>query len=537
MLKRCCVASSMFLASVVSVSLVGVASAQWTDDASVNTPVVAQAQDQDVIKLGVAPDGSSWVGWFDFQPGGIQVRVQRLGADGVATFAPGGLLVSDHPQNSFVVDWDLRADRDGNCVLTFVDTRSGGDFDVYAYLIAPDGTMLWGADGVTISDNTEFEADPRIIQNSDGDYLVVWSRFDVAPGLYLQRLSPGGAIELAAGGVKIAGAGSEEPAFAEIEPTADGDFIASWVRDTSTFFADRHVMAQRFGSDGSERWAAGGVVVMDATVVPIAHRPRLLEAGGGAVIAWHDTRDGDFDCYVQRLDAAGVNVWPHNGVSVSTEGARQQLDPAIAFSPGGDVMVFYRNMDGSQNFQAINVQRVDVSGLRALGDAGVALTSLDNQFRGPPRAASVPGGVAGIYDDQPVLGSTDGVLTMFRVDDAGDLLDESPIVVSSAPSSKGRLSLSGVGDGALIAAWSDDRNGNEDVFAQRVNADGALGGAGGCNAADLAEPFGSLDFSDVVAFLGAFAAMDASADLAAPFGSWDFSDVVAFLGAFGGGCP
>ncbi len=61
--------------------------------------------------------------------------------------------------------------------------------------------------------------------------------------------------------------------------------------------------------------------------------------------------------------------------------------------------------------------------------------------------------------------------------------------------------------------------------------------SGGCNVADLAEPFDVLDFSDVVAFLGAFGGMDAAADIASPFGVWDFSDVVAFLGAFGGGCP
>ena len=60
---------------------------------------------------------------------------------------------------------------------------------------------------------------------------------------------------------------------------------------------------------------------------------------------------------------------------------------------------------------------------------------------------------------------------------------------------------------------------------------------GGCNEADLAEPFGTLDFSDVIAFLTAFGSMDPSADLAAPFGTFDFSDVIAFLGAFGGGCP
>ncbi|MFI4898032.1 MAG: GC-type dockerin domain-anchored protein [Phycisphaerales bacterium JB059] len=58
-----------------------------------------------------------------------------------------------------------------------------------------------------------------------------------------------------------------------------------------------------------------------------------------------------------------------------------------------------------------------------------------------------------------------------------------------------------------------------------------------CNDADLDAPFGTLDFSDVLAFLGAFGAGDASADLAEPIGTLDFSDVLAFLSAFGAGCP
>ena len=52
----------------------------------------------------------------------------------------------------------------------------------------------------------------------------------------------------------------------------------------------------------------------------------------------------------------------------------------------------------------------------------------------------------------------------------------------------------------------------------------------GCNEADLSEPFGVLDFTDVIAFLGAFGAMDPAADLAAPFGVFDFSDILTFLG-------
>jgi len=60
---------------------------------------------------------------------------------------------------------------------------------------------------------------------------------------------------------------------------------------------------------------------------------------------------------------------------------------------------------------------------------------------------------------------------------------------------------------------------------------------GGCNEADLSEPFGTLDFGDVLAFLGAFGAMEPAADLTDPVGVFDFNDVLAFLGAFGAGCP
>ncbi|MAY75444.1 MAG: hypothetical protein CMJ31_12170 [Phycisphaerae bacterium] len=59
----------------------------------------------------------------------------------------------------------------------------------------------------------------------------------------------------------------------------------------------------------------------------------------------------------------------------------------------------------------------------------------------------------------------------------------------------------------------------------------------GCNGADLAQPYLTLDIADVVAFLQFFGAGDDDADLAAPFGTLDIADVVTFLQVFGGGCP
>ena len=60
--------------------------------------------------------------------------------------------------------------------------------------------------------------------------------------------------------------------------------------------------------------------------------------------------------------------------------------------------------------------------------------------------------------------------------------------------------------------------------------------AGGCTAADVAEPFGVLDLSDVGAFVGAFVAGDLLADLTGE-GVLDLGDLSAFVVSFGGGCP
>lgn len=60
---------------------------------------------------------------------------------------------------------------------------------------------------------------------------------------------------------------------------------------------------------------------------------------------------------------------------------------------------------------------------------------------------------------------------------------------------------------------------------------------GGCNPADVAAPFGTLNFFDVSTFIALYNANDPLADLAAPFGTFNFFDVSAFIGFYNAGCP
>ncbi len=83
----------------------------------------------------------------------------------------------------------------------------------------------------------------------------------------------------------------------------------------------------------------------------------------------------------------------------------------------------------------------------------------------------------------------------------------------------------------VVIIASDDPDAPEHIV--EITAEFVLA----CSSADIAEPFGALDFSDIAAFLTAFDAQAPIADLAPPLGVFDFSDVGAFLTAFGAGCP
>ncbi len=61
-------------------------------------------------------------------------------------------------------------------------------------------------------------------------------------------------------------------------------------------------------------------------------------------------------------------------------------------------------------------------------------------------------------------------------------------------------------------------------------------GPSGCNAADLAEPFGVLDLSDISTFVGAFTSGMSPGDIDGN-GIFDLADISGFVSAFTAGCP
>lgn len=527
------------LVSVAAMIVVSVSLGMWPFDPDVNLPIADASGSQAVPKAAAAADGSVWFGWFDNTTGSYQVRVQRVDFLGNETFAHNGLVVSAHPQDTSLNDWDLMVDSSGACVVVFNDTRAGSDRDIYAYRISASGQFLWGADGVTISANGDFEPDPRVVQTSTGDYVVVWPRLGAAAtrGLYMQRLNAAGQKQLAPDGVLLTIFGGESPAFAEMAASDNGSVIVAWARDTTTFQSPRHVHTQKFTDTGGPMWNAVSPTILSTTSIPIAHRPRIVSDGaGGAVYSWHDTRNGLFDCWVQRVDGGGVQAWAQGGVQVSLTAAQQELDPAITLDAAtNDVYVVYRWTDSAQGEFNLGAQRISAAGLRLFTDAGLALFPRSQDGLSAPRTHRTPDGGVLLAYTRTAFGSNNSTVFGWRLNAAGaSAWGANPVRMSPTIGARFRLAPALAANGMLRVAWEGDTRNDPsgDIFAQNVSPSGALGYCpGDCNW-DRVINFGDLNLIlSNFGQTGVFLPGDTNAD-----GTVNFADLNLALSAFGTGC-
>lgn len=455
--------------------------AQWPSNPGLNLPVCDSTGDQAVPKIAACGDGSTWIAWFDNRGGSYAVYAQKLDAQGQELFPHNGLLVSANPQSTSLVDWGICSDGAGGVVLSFTDTRAGADLDVYAYRLDAAGNFAWGPNGVTLSNNGDYEANPKPALLSDGSFVVTWSRSPSsgAGAVHMQKLDAAGTPQFAGDGLQIVGPGTEKPGFSAIAASDAGSWIIAYVRDISTFSSPRHLRAQKYDTAGNPLWNAGAVQsIYDAAPMPIAYQPLVIAAdGGGAIFGWHSSVGGLFDCWIQRVDAAGAELYAHNGLRVSTEASRFKLDPSISvLGVGGDCLIAFNKRNTAQSQWASCVQRISIGGARLFTDNGIELLP----FNGVPKLFErcVPLGndaivIACEQTNYPAQGNR---VLAFRVDAAGaNQFPSVPLVMSSVLSTKDKPAAVVDASGIVRMSWDDARNDSGDIYAQNLLGDGALG--------------------------------------------------------------
>jgi hypothetical protein len=458
--------------TIAILSLATALAAQWPTNPTTNVPVGDGVGNQAVPRIAATSDGGCYIAWFDNRGGTYAVYLQRLDGHGTEQWTHGGILVSGNPQNSSLVGWDLIADREDHCVLAFTDTRSGPDLDVYAYRIAPNGAFDWGANGVALSNNTDAEANPTICEASDGDFVFFWPN-STARTIQMQRLDRLGAPRLPGDGIAQPGDSGASPAFVHAVAGDAGSAIAIWVRAIAQT-AVKHLHMQKWDPAGTPLWNGGTrLPVFDLTSVPTVHEPRIRsDGGGGAVIAWHYATGQQFFARVQRVAASGLEVFPHNGVDLSTNG-NSRFDPLIAFLPASqEILAVFNERNQAQSQWGITAQKIDSAGNRMFGAAGTTILPVSATERQAPSGAPTLDGLTAFVSEALPSPNTYKILGL-RIDAAGSITG--PVDVSTAASQKIRTVAAAGASGTAFAAWSDTRVDSGDIHAQNLNTDGSLG--------------------------------------------------------------
>lgn len=468
---------------LLTAAAAGAAHAQWSSDPAANLALADRPYEQSVPKIAATPDGGAFVGWYDQASGNYDLYLQRLDPSGVELWGHNGIPVSEHPQDTWIMEWHLIADSAGAAVLVFSDIRDEQTYNVVnAYRVGPDGSMLWGPDGIALSDAgpNEMCAGMRVTQASDGDFVVVWTEWGMGRGgqLKMQRVSPEGVLRFAAGGINLAKAKGSAPAFPDLVPADDGSVIVAWLTNNLIDSQSKFLVAQRFDAAGSAVWP-GPVTVFDACSLPVAYMPEIRPDGrGGALLAWHYTPWLVYNAAVQHLSADGAELFPHNGVTVATDESLYHYYPAMAYDAAtGEIAVFFRQYDSTYGLYGLYVQRFSPQGERLLGDGGKVLVPMGATEVSSP-VAMPAGGDSDVFWMERLTWS-DVRIQGSRVDAAGTMLwGGQPVAVSSQPSAKGDLQLAPGAAGAAVLVWDDSRNAavtGQDIYGQKVRADGALG--------------------------------------------------------------
>jgi hypothetical protein len=473
---------SMFLSAGYSYS-------QWSTDPTVNTLVCNVNHAQLLPKTAVTSTGETYITWFDGRSGNLDVYLQKLNINGVPQFAANGMVVSSHPQNSWIGQYDIKVDASDNLLIAFSDKRgaSGQDTTVnpYIYKISPSGAFLWGNNGVALSNVTStYQLWPAIALASDGSVFVTWwEEGSTTSNILTQKVSSGGVLQWANPYV-IPGTSTDKNIYPNVVPSDNGSAIVSWCHGPiggGSFVPDiQAIKVMKLSSAGSPVWT-DSIFAHNTPKIPPYVVPQVVSDGNnGAFFSWYYERNLlSITCAVQGINSNGDLRFQANGVNVSTDSTQNQIESHISYDGSGNVYAFWTETDLNQNMYGLTGQKISPSGNLLWTDSGKEFMPL-----GLLRA---PINIINNYNDNSVFvtyildstGYNDRIYG-FKFDNDGNIV-WGPNNISTILSLKYDMVGYTTEFGNSVYVWSDNRTSGTTgtgVWAQNINSAGIIGQVG-----------------------------------------------------------
>ena len=493
---------------------------QWSDDPG--NPKLLGSGIQPQIKI--TSDGGVYFVWLT--NGNYHVYIQRLNQEGIAQFNPGGILVSDNNNASWIAVYhlNLTVDSEDNAIITFVDQRSG-TWEVYAYKIAPDGTMLWGVNGLTLSDSGSESISPRLTVFPDNSIVVTWS--ENYNSIIAQSISSNGDLLWGDGIIINSLSASLLSPFPII--SSDGHLLIQWISQTGPFWApDSKLYIQKYDINGNSIWT-NQTLIVGPVIFPMGNWLQESEpdALNGSFSAWTEMSGNVQSAIIQNITEEGELLWDE-GIQLSSNFSQFRMSPKIAVANNSqELMAVWNVSNGSQSQRGVYAQRVNENGNRLWGINGLSVVPLNNNYDYLDLSiVEVDEELITVYIEQSV--NMSGDIHAVRLDINGNSVwtnDYVEITNSNTPKSDMMIEK---GLGCVFVTWSE----NNTVYAHCLKDDGTLGTPEVSELGDINSD-GNIDILDVVMLVNYILSSDTSELEGADINSDDninILDVVTLVG-------
>ena len=452
----------------------------WTNDLGTSD---ANALDPALIADGY---GGAIVAWVSEFGGAARLFAQRFDSSGSGLWSSGGEeICSGSVEGNYI---GMVPDGSSGAIVTWSDNR-GTDLDVYSQWIDMDGVEQWMAEGAIICSASNNQLEPCIESDGTGGAIISWQ--DLRSGeygdIYAQRINSSGIGQWVADGEIVCDEVFGQTNHA-IHEDGSGGAIMVWL-DYRLMESDFYeIYVQKMDGAGVTQWTGNGEIICEYYGNRQDNIDHIADGEGGAIAVWVETMGGFF---AQRVDSFGIRQWTDTGVMLCPGDWRQNLPQMISTSEGGAIVTWQDRRNG---YNDIYVQKIDAYGVEQWTANGVGVcTDIEDQRR--PKIISDGAGGAIISWQDYRNGNAD--IYAQRVDGNGVIqwaMDGIAVCISTGAQDFPEM-VSG-GSGEAIIVWADDRNGNSDIFAQRIDFGGALqwtaGGLAVCSKA-----YDQIDFRAV----------------------------------------
>ena len=439
--------------------------AQWSTD-----PASPQSLGSGVqVQLAATSDGGVYVAWLS-DGNNYHVFLQRLNSMGEPQWSDNGMVVSNNANATWIAVYhlNLAVDSEDNAIITTMDQRAGGAWEVYAYKIASDGTMLWGNDGVSLTSSSVSNMSPRLTVLPDNSVVVTWTHNDDT--VLFQCITSAGTL-LWDTGILI-----EDNDATLISPkpivTSDGNVLIQWIRQTGPFWASNsQLYLQKYDYDGTAEWS-NPIVAAGPVVFPMGNwlQQSVADDISGSFSAWTEMSGNVQNARAQHINDEGELSWT-GGVDLSTNSSNFRISPQLTFSENSqELMAVWKESNGTQTQRGVSAQRLDSNGDRLWGSNGASVVDLNSNYD------YLDLNIAGFGDDLIATyieqsGNMNGNIYAVRLDVNGDnVWTGGTVAVTNSNTSKSDMMITN-GPGCVFIAWTEGGS----IYAHCLLEDGTLG--------------------------------------------------------------